>query len=64
MGARTLVAAAAGGVETHGRYMADGVVSEESPFARSEEGRRVGERLWGELVGKLEGVVPGISTNV
>ncbi|MCJ1452012.1 hypothetical protein MMC28_002352 [Mycoblastus sanguinarius] len=64
VGARTLVAAAAGGVETHGRYMADGVVSEESPFARSEEGRRVGERLWGELVGKLEGVVPGISTNV
>ena len=64
VGARTLVPAAAGGVETHGRYNADGVVSEESPFARCGQGARVGERVWEELMRKSEKLAPGIGRNV
>ncbi|KAL9128900.1 MAG: hypothetical protein Q9217_002522 [Psora testacea] len=64
VGARTLVAAASAGEESAGKYMADGVVSYESAFARSEEGRRTEERLWEELLEKLEKVSPGIGRNV
>lgn len=64
VGGRTLVAAAAAGEESHGKYMADGVVSYESPFVLSEEGRIVGEKVWDELLEKLERISPGIKANV
>ncbi len=64
VGSRTLVAAASGGEETAGKYMADSVVSYESPFVLSEEGERVGEKVWRELMEKLERIQPGISKNV
>lgn len=64
VGSRTLVAGAVAGEESHGKYMADGVVSHESLFVQSGEGKAVGEKVWGELMGKLERVSPGIGTNV
>lgn len=64
VGGRTLVAAAAAGDESHGKYMADGVVSYESPFVLSEEGTMVGEKVWDELLEKLERIAPGIRANV
>lgn len=64
VGSRTLVAAASGGEETAGKYMADSMVSRESPFVLSGEGERVGEKVWRELMEKLERIQPGISKNV
>lgn len=64
VGSRTLVAGASGGEETAGKYMADSMVSHDSPFVLSEEGRRVGEKVWRELTEKLERIQPGISKNV
>ncbi len=64
VGSRTLVAAASGGEETAGKYMADSVVSYESPFVLSEEGQRVEKKVWRELIEKLERIQPGISKNL
>ena len=44
--------------------MADGVVSEPSPWVKSEEGRKVGEKTYRELMEKLERVSPGIGAIV
>ncbi|KAL9636697.1 MAG: hypothetical protein Q9164_002658 [Protoblastenia rupestris] len=64
VGARTLVAAASAGDESAGKYMADGVLSYESPFVNSAEGRRTEEKLWEQLAAKLEKISPGIGRNV
>jgi NAD(P)-dependent dehydrogenase (short-subunit alcohol dehydrogenase family) len=63
VGARTLVAAAATGVEGHGKYMTNSVISDEAvcDFARSEEGKQTGEKVWKELKGKLEGISTGVT---
>jgi NAD(P)-dependent dehydrogenase (short-subunit alcohol dehydrogenase family) len=63
VGARTLVAAAATGAEGHGKYMTNSVISDEavSDFARSEEGKQTGEKVWKELKGKLEGICTGVT---
>ncbi|KAL8400506.1 hypothetical protein RB594_000773 [Gaeumannomyces avenae] len=62
VGSRTLVAAAAAGRESHGKYMLDCVVVEgaESPLVRSEEGRAVQVRVFDEIMAELEKVHPGI----
>lgn len=66
VGSRTLVAAAAAGGASHGKYMSDGVVREEelSPFVRSADGDRAAERVWGELVDILEEAHPGVTKNI
>lgn len=64
VGSRTLVHAGLAGRETHGEYMADGVVAPTSPFVRSEEGKRAQERVWNELSEKLEAIQPGILGNL
>jgi len=35
-----------------------------STFVRSEEGYVVGQRIWVELMEKLEKISPGVSTNI
>ncbi|KAF1982919.1 short-chain dehydrogenase/reductase-like protein [Aulographum hederae CBS 113979] len=60
VGSRTLVWAALAGEESHGMYMADCKVAGPSRWVRSEEGREAQKRVWEEVVGILEGVVPGI----
>ena len=66
VGSRTLVAAAAAGAESHGKYMDDGKVNEQgwSAFVRSEEGEKAQKKVWRELTEKLEGIAPGIMSNV
>ncbi|KAH8909066.1 short-chain dehydrogenase/reductase-like protein [Coniochaeta sp. PMI_546] len=64
VGSRTLVSAAAAGGETHGKYLDSCQVSEPSVFVRSEEGQRVQQRVYAELMDVLEGIEPGVSRNV
>ncbi|RAL11989.1 NAD(P)-binding protein [Aspergillus homomorphus CBS 101889] len=66
VGARTLVAGAAGGWESHGQYMSNGVVcpSELSAFVCNEEGRSTQRRVWEELTLILEGIKPGVMDNL
>jgi len=63
MGSRTLLASAAAGPESHGKYMSDGVVREWSlsPFVRSPQGDTAGARVWDELKDKLEKISPGVT---
>ncbi|KAL4808425.1 hypothetical protein BDV18DRAFT_134949 [Aspergillus unguis] len=60
-GARTVVAAAAAGRESDGKYMVNGVVDEEalSQWVKGSDGRLVQKKLWDELRNILEGVKPG-----
>jgi NAD(P)-dependent dehydrogenase (short-subunit alcohol dehydrogenase family) len=64
VGSRTIVAAAGGGPETHGKYMSESLVIEPSEFVRSEEGASVQKRVWAELVARLETIVPGVTQNL
>ncbi|CAG8975051.1 hypothetical protein HYALB_00011830 [Hymenoscyphus albidus] len=59
VGSRTLVAAAAAGNETHGKYMADCRVREPSRWVRSEKGKVTQQRVWEEVREILEGVREG-----
>jgi len=61
VGSRTLVHAGMQGVETHGKYLSDSQITEPSPYVRSAEGKRDQERVWKELVGKLEGIKKGLT---
>lgn len=64
VGSRTLVACAAAGEESHGKYMSDCVISEPSEFVRSEEGKKTQERVYNELLDILEKIQPGIRGNI
>ncbi|KAK7991018.1 Protein dhs-3 [Apiospora arundinis] len=63
-GARTMVHAAAGGMDTHGQYLSECKVSEPSAFVRSEEGIEVGKQLWEELGTILEEKHPTVMRNI
>ncbi|KAK3353913.1 putative short-chain dehydrogenase/reductase family protein [Lasiosphaeria hispida] len=60
-GGRTLVHGAEGGEETHGQYLGDCHVAIPSDYVTSEDGRQVQEKLWRELMAKLEKIHPGIT---
>lgn len=62
-GSRTLVHAAAQGKESHGCYLSDCEIATPSPIVASEEGRETQDRVWGELVKKLEAIKPGMMSN-
>ncbi|RCI08091.1 hypothetical protein L249_6273 [Ophiocordyceps polyrhachis-furcata BCC 54312] len=59
-GSRTLVHAAAQGPESHGRYLSECALVEPSAFVRSLEGKRTQDRVWDELVDRLEAIQPGV----
>lgn len=65
-GSRTLVAAAVVGSESHGKYMHDGLVNEDevSPWVKTDEGAKTGQKLWNELRDILERIQPGVTSNV
>jgi retinol dehydrogenase 12 len=63
-GSRTIVAGAIAGEEAQGKYMDSCTVSEPSKFVRSEEGKKVGKKVWEELLKVLDGVVPGVADNL
>ncbi|KAJ3952870.1 Short chain dehydrogenase/reductase dmxR8 [Colletotrichum tropicale] len=62
-GSRTLVHAGSAGVESHGKYLSDCQVDEPSAFVRSAEGKVTQDRVWVELMGKLETIKPGVTRN-
>lgn len=66
VGSRTLVAAGLAGEESHGKYMSDAVVAEQSlsAFVRSEEGDRAGKKVWKELSDMLDKIEPGVTANI
>ncbi|OLN96435.1 Retinol dehydrogenase 11 [Colletotrichum chlorophyti] len=61
-GSRTLFHAATQGAETHGQYMSDCGIAKPSAFVRSAEGKAAQDRVWGELVQKLEAIKPGVTS--
>jgi NAD(P)-dependent dehydrogenase (short-subunit alcohol dehydrogenase family) len=63
IGSRTLVHAASQGTESHGQYMSDCEIGTPAPFVTSEEGKRAQDRVWDELVQKLEVIRPGVTSN-
>lgn len=66
VGSRTLVASALAGKESHGNYMHDGLVDDAqlSAFASSDEGAKVGEKVWTELSQILEQIQPGVTKSL
>lgn len=63
VGSRTLVHGSSQGVESHGQYMSDCTTGAPAPFVVSEEGKKVQERVYSEMVTKLEAIKPGCMSN-
>lgn len=63
-GSRALMAAVAGGKESHGKYVDCGRVDDPSLFVLSEDGRATQKKVWSELLEILEGIEPGVTSNV
>ncbi|VEU22160.1 DEKNAAC103192 [Brettanomyces naardenensis] len=61
VGGRTLVYAGSQGPETYGKYVSNCRITEPSKFVRSAEGEAVQERVWVELVDKLERIQKGVT---
>ncbi|KAL8864476.1 MAG: hypothetical protein Q9198_009839, partial [Flavoplaca austrocitrina] len=59
-GSRTLVHAASLGPESHGHYVHDCQITLPSQFVMSAEGKTAQDRVWDELLQKLEKIHPGI----
>jgi NAD(P)-dependent dehydrogenase (short-subunit alcohol dehydrogenase family) len=66
VGSRTLVAAAAAGPESHGKYMTDAQVDDGalSAFATSPDGKEASEKVWKELSEILESIQPSVTSNI
>jgi retinol dehydrogenase-12 len=63
-GGRTLVWAAYGGRETHGKFLDDCKVGKVATYVVTEKGHLVQKKLWAELAEKLEAIQPGIMASV
>ncbi|KAL2018351.1 hypothetical protein VTK56DRAFT_954 [Thermocarpiscus australiensis] len=63
-GSRALMAAVAGGRDSHGQYVDNGRVDDPSPFVLSQEGEAAQKRVWVELMEILDGIEPLVSGNV
>ncbi|KAI9817911.1 MAG: hypothetical protein M1832_004531 [Thelocarpon impressellum] len=64
VGSRTLVAAAAAGVESHGQYLDDCRVGQVHGNVSGAQGQATQKRVWAELAAKLEEIQPGVLQNV
>ncbi|KAF3001467.1 hypothetical protein E8E13_008424 [Curvularia kusanoi] len=64
VGSRNYIHAASLGPESHGQYVSDCVVEKPSGYVLSEEGWRDQQRVWKELVDKLEGIEKGVTGNL
>ncbi|KAF2805813.1 putative short-chain dehydrogenase [Mytilinidion resinicola] len=63
-GSRTLVHAASQGPETHGKYLGDCKIKPPGGIVLKPEGKIAQERVWTELVGRLEAIVPGVTKSL
>jgi retinol dehydrogenase 12 len=64
MGSRILMWAVFVDEESHGKYIGDCMIREESNLVRSKEGQVVGQKLFRELLAVLESAAPGISEDI
>lgn len=64
VGSRTLVHAGSQGAESHGKYLSDCELSTPAPFVLSADGATAQARVWAELLGRLDVIVPGVSSNL
>lgn len=62
-GSRTLVHATVQGPDTHGQFLSNCEIGFPSPFVLSPEGSKAQDRVWKELVAKLETIQPGVTKN-
>ena len=63
VGSRTLVHAGAQSGDAHGQYLHDCQVAPPAPLVTSKEGKETQDRVWAELVKKLEAIKPGVTRN-
>ncbi|KAE9364962.1 putative short-chain dehydrogenase [Stipitochalara longipes BDJ] len=63
VGSRTLVHAGSQGADSHGMYLSDCEIGAPAPFVTSEEGKEAQDRVWEELVKKLDAIKPGVTSN-
>ncbi|PIB00868.1 Retinol dehydrogenase 13 [Cercospora beticola] len=64
VGSRTIVAAAAAGPESHGKYMSESMITEPGEMVRSREGTILQRKFWAELCARLESIKPGITAKL
>lgn len=64
VGSRTLMSAAAGDKQSHGKYMDSCVLREPSTLVLSTEGQELQRRVYSELMDILEDIQPGVTKNV
>ncbi|KAK8050746.1 hypothetical protein PG994_012476 [Apiospora phragmitis] len=63
VGSRTLLHAGAAGRDSHGKYCDDCEISVPASVVTSDAGKLLQERVWNELVAKLESIQPGVTGN-
>ena len=59
-GSRAYVHAIVAGKESHGKYLSECQVKQESQFVRSERGRHIQEKVWKDLVSRFGKISPEI----
>ncbi|KAK4696465.1 hypothetical protein P7C71_g1449, partial [Lecanoromycetidae sp. Uapishka_2] len=66
VGSRSLVAGALAGPQSHGHYINDGQVNDDSlsDFVKSEDGKEASKKVWEELTEILESIQPGVTSNL
>lgn len=64
MGSRTLRVAAFVVDDAHGRFMFDAKLQEHPHIMQGDQGGKLARRVWNELVEILEGMVPGVTSNI
>ncbi|KAF7557503.1 hypothetical protein G7046_g6025 [Stylonectria norvegica] len=64
MGSRTLLSAAVAGEETHGQWMSDCKVAKWPQYMTGEEGEKLTEKVWEELLEVVEEIEPGVTKNI
>ncbi|KAI5922020.1 putative short-chain dehydrogenase [Camillea tinctor] len=64
VGSRTLVHAASAGPETHGQYLGDCTIHPPSSVVTAPDGKELQDRVWSELVKKLDSIKPGVTANL
>lgn len=63
VGSRTLVHAGAQGADSHGQYLSDCEVAAPASLVTSKQGKEAQDRVWAELIKKLELIKPDVTSN-
>lgn len=64
VGSRTLMTAAFGGEETHGRFMSNCELDRWPELMKAEAGETLTGRVWNELMRLMEEIQPGVTDNI